>query len=397
MLKNRIGYGIFLVISMTLCYIYQNSITSLFAYVLLFLPIVSFFYMLGIYVKLTYTQSIDKEVFIKGESIRFLLSIHNESRWVCPQVELEFYGEDSILRPYFEKKCINIGGRATRTYEFEVPCTYRGHYEVGVKQIYIKDFLGLFRIACKVMQPNIVTVYPRVVPIHMLPLLKQDGQNLDKERELPKAGGNVFSGIRAYVYGDSMKQVHWKMSAKKQELLMKEKQGISVSTTYIFLDLAKHTNQVVTNTILEDKLIECIIAISYYYTQNGMPIQIVYHTQNFMTVKAEEEKDFHMLYEELSKVKFESKIQMEDVLALSLMQGMIRGNQLIITSKITYGLYEQIDTLVREGDYVLVVYISPYQTQEKEPKMCQNILQAFNNIAVNYIYVGFEDELEKVL
>ena len=397
MLKSRIGYGIFLVISMTLCYIYQNSTTSLFAYTLLFSPIISFLYMAGVYVKLTYTQSVDKAVAIKGESISFLFSMHNESRWVCPQVEVEFYGEDGILRPYFEKRCMGIGGRVTRTYEFEVPCTYRGHYEVGVKQIYIKDFLGLFRIPCKVIQPNIVTVYPRVVPIRTLPLLKQDGYNLDRERELPKAGGNVFSGIRAYVYGDSMKQVHWKMSAKKQELLMKEKHGISVSTTYIFLDLAKHANQVVTNTILEDKLIECIIAISYYYTQNGMPIQIVYHAQKFMTVKAEEEKDFHMLYEELSRVKFESKIEIEDVLALSLMQGMIRGNQLIITSKITHGLYKQIETLVREGDYVFVVYVSPYKTQETEPQICQNILQAFNKLSVNYIYVGFEDELENVL
>lgn len=397
MLKNRILYGIMVIIGMSFCYIYQSPTVSLFGYVLLLLPIVSLVYTLWAYTTLTYTQDVDKAFITKGESIKFLFSIHNESRWVYPHIEVIFYGVDSILTQYFESKRMSIDGRDQKRYDYEIACKYRGYYEVGIRQIYMTDFLGLFRIPCKVLNPKGVTVYPRIIPLVDFPLLDQDGEHSDLDKEKSMGSGNLFSNIRSYVYGDSMKQVHWKISAKRQELMIKERQSVSPSGTYIFLDLSRHTYDIETNTIIEDKLIECAVAIIYYCLRHNRPIQFIYHTNQLMTHAAKDEGAFESIYKQLFKFKFEGEVSLEQVLALNLVERRGMSNQVLITSHLTYELYEQVEALVKEGCHVILIYISPYKGRDEEDETGQVVLKALYKLSIICIYSAFEEDLEKVL
>lgn len=397
MLKNRILYGIIVIIGMSFCYIYQSTTVSLFGYVLLLLPIFSLLYTLWAYARLTYTQDVDKAFITKGETIQFRFSIHNESRWVYPDIEVIFYGVDSILTHYFESKRISVDGRDKKSYNYEIECKYRGCYEVGIRQIYMTDFLGLFRIPCKVLNPTCVTVYPRIIPLVDFPLRDEDGASAELEREKSIGSGNLFSNIRSYVYGDSIKQVHWKISAKKQEWMIKERQSVSTSWTYIFLDLSKHTYDIETNTIIEDKLIECAVAIIYYCLRHNRPIQFIYHTHQLMRHSGTEEGAFCDIYKELFKLKFEAAVSLEQVLALNLVEQRGMSNQVLITSHLTYELYEQVEALMKEGCHVIVIYISPYKEGHEEDETSQVVLKALYKHSVICIYSAFEDDLEKVL
>lgn len=396
MLKNRLVYGTGVLASIVLCYIYPNTITSLFAYTLMVLPILSFFYMMCVYPKVTYEQMLSQEVVTKGESLSYILCMRNDSRWVCPCIEVEFYRSNSILQAYFQKKWITIGDREEKVYTYDVLCTHSGKYEMGIRQMYIQDFLGIFKLPYKVRQPYQVTVYPRILPIQAFQLMRQSGDSLNREKEVGQGDVNLFSGIRAYTYGDSMKQIHWKMSAKRQELLMKENGGMGVTSTNIVLDVSMPTDQAAVKLLLEDKLIECIVSVSYYYIQHSMPVQLIYHNQTLQAIEVDQIEDFQRLYEEVSYIKFDSTTEIDRVLEWSYAQGIARENYIVITCKMMDKVYEQITCLVGQGIEVLVVYISPYETQEKEPKMCQDILQALDRLSIKCIYVGLEDELEQV-
>lgn len=396
MLKNRLVYGICVLASIVLCYIYQNTITSLFAYTLMVFPILSFFYMMCVYPKVTYEQMLSQEVVTKGESLSYILCMRNDSKWVCPCIEVEFYRSNSILQAYFQKKRITIGDREEKVYTYDVLCTHSGNYEVGIRQMYIQDFLGIFKLPYKVRQPYQVTVYPRILPIQAFQLMRQSEGILNREREVGQGDVNLFSGIRAYTYGDSMKQIHWKMSAKRQEWLMKENGGMGVTFTNVVLDVSMPTDEVEVNLLLEEKLIECIVSVSYYSMQHSMPIQLIYHNQTLQAIQVDQIEDFRRIYEEVSCIKFDSRTEIDRVLEWSYAQGLAKGNYIVITCKITDKVYEQIACLVGEGIEVLVVYISSYEDQEKESKMCQDILQALDRLSVKCICVGLEDELEQV-
>ena len=397
MVKNRIFYSILLVSIMTLCYHYQNTAISMFGYMLLFLPIGSFLYILFIYSKLTYTQTVDKKFITKGDSVKFLFSVHNESRWFYPDVELLFYGTDSILTQYVEGKRMSVNAHDKKVYTYEIDCKYRGYYQIGVSQIIIRDFLGLFRFIYKVGGPETLTVYPRIIVLKELPLIEYQGEGADRERERAISEESLFSNIRQYSYGDSMRQIHWKLTAKKQELMVKESQSFSSSITYIFLDLSLNKYPVQTNAVIEDKLIECAIAVLYYCLQNSLSTQFIYHNEERIRHSAKDSTAFDPIYKEMSQIRFEGTVSLDQVLAFSVIKQQEESNYILLTSKLTYELHHQIERMVQEGRRVILIYTSPVRNYEPEDEASTIILKRLEQLQVRSIVIPFEDDLEKTL
>jgi len=74
-----------------------------------------------------------------------------------------------------------------------------------------------------------------------------------------------------------MKKIHWKLSSKMNELLVKNFEGSSHASSAILLDLKKSNRSFEENSIIEDMLIEASIAVIYYCLVNWIPI-ILYIT-----------------------------------------------------------------------------------------------------------------------
>lgn len=397
MLKNRMLYGLFFMSIMTLCYRYQNTAISMFGYLFILLPIGSFLYTLFIYSKLTYTQALDKEFITKGDQVKFLFSVHNESRWFYPDVEVLFYGTDNILTQHFASKRMSVNGHDKKVYTYEIDCKYRGYYEIGVSQILIRDFLGLFCFSYKVVDPKVITVYPQIIRIKTFPLVECEGQISDLERERAVGGGSLLSNIRPYSHGDSMRQIHWKLTAKKQELIVKDNKSVSSPSTYLFLDLSLNRYDIETNAMIEDKLIECAIAVLYYCLQNSMSIQFIYQNEKMTRHSAKERTAFNTLYKEMLQIKFEGTTTLEQVLALNRIQYREKSNYILLTSKLTYELYHQIEQMAQVGSWVILIYTSPGGAYELEDEVASIILKALEKLRVRYIVIAFEDDLEKAL
>ena len=64
--------------------------------------------------------------------------------------------------------------------------------------------------------------------------------NSDSSRNIIGVDRSELSDIRAYRIGDHMKTIHWPLSSKTQELVVKEFAMNSGKTVYIFADLAAH-------------------------------------------------------------------------------------------------------------------------------------------------------------
>lgn len=397
MVRNRIVYGVLILLASILCYHYPNTTTSMFAYALLALPVASLIYTLYIHSKFTYTQEIDKKFITKGETINFSFSIHNETSWYYPDIEIQFYGTDSIMTQYFSSRRMSIAADDKDSTTYEIECKYRGYYEIGVKKIYIRDFLGLYRLSYKIVEPKMVTVYPRIIVLKHFPLIECEGIESDLDRERAIGEGNLFSTIREYNYGDSMRQIHWKISAKKQTLMAKNNQSASPSMTYIFLDLGKLGYDLETNAIIEDKLIECTVAVLYYCLQKSMPIQFIYHLGEVVRRSEREMAAFDNLYKELFQIKFEAEASLWGLLELSGRNQRERGNDILITSALTTALYKQIERMTYEGRHIVLIYTSPRVVSDEQSEKDNAILKALSKLRVSCIPIAFEDDLKKVL
>jgi uncharacterized protein (DUF58 family) len=116
--------------------------------------------------------------------------------------------------------------------------TLRGHYRVGPMMLRGSDPLGLFVRSEAIGQAAEIIVYPRPLPLPQLYLQGLSSYRLSELRTAPLAGATQeFYGIRPYQYGDDLRRVHWKSTARTGRLAIKEYEQRVSSAATIILDL----------------------------------------------------------------------------------------------------------------------------------------------------------------
>ena len=101
---------------------------------------------------------------------------------------------------------------------YEVTYRRRGIHTIGPASFVARDVLGLATRHVATATTDDLLVYPRVYDLSSrarrdLVALHDTGESHDRDE---------FDRLRQYVRGDSLRDVHWKSSAKREELVVKE-------------------------------------------------------------------------------------------------------------------------------------------------------------------------------
>lgn len=175
-----------------------------------------------------------------GDALRATYTVRNTSR--IPKLWLEVYNPTS-LPVAVPGRALALGSHSERSWVARVPLSRRGHFRVDPMVIRTGDPFGLFESFASVGAPSTVIVYPRVevLPRWRLPAATLEGTRASPERTLQTTA--MATSIRPYVPGDAYNRIHWKSSARQQELQVKEFDLEQTADVWLFLDLdrAAHT------------------------------------------------------------------------------------------------------------------------------------------------------------
>ncbi|GCF13943.1 hypothetical protein Harman_18780 [Haloarcula mannanilytica] len=101
------------------------------------------------------------------------------------------------------------------TVTYRVTYTHRGEQQAGPVEVAVTDALGLVEERYTIVSKTNVLVYP--------PVYRLGGQEAFARTFTPESEDRQsFDRLREYVSGDSLRDVHWKSSAKREDLLVKE-------------------------------------------------------------------------------------------------------------------------------------------------------------------------------
>lgn len=108
------------------------------------------------------------------------------------------------------------------TYEIEL--TDRGRYEIGPTSVTVRDILGLAEINTSYSNEGEILVYPKVHPV-TTPAMHHlaDAADIQLVRER-----HEFDRLREYQPTDSLRDIHWKTSAKRPDTDFIVKEFVSV-------------------------------------------------------------------------------------------------------------------------------------------------------------------------
>ena len=116
----------------------------------------------------------------------------------------------------------------------QLPTSHCGVRILNVEKARIYDYLGLFALPLRGGDQHTITVRPRPVPM-ALPSAAKQGRALRWQGK-PGGGYSENHELRLYRPGDSIQQIHWKLSAKTGRLILREPQIPVGGTVTLRLD-----------------------------------------------------------------------------------------------------------------------------------------------------------------
>ncbi len=177
----------------------------------------------------------------KGAPITFEVGLTNESILPYPYAEADILipGE-SAVRCERRRVRLSLMPKGSCTLSEEVRFPYRGCYQIGTERIYLYDPLGLFRLTVKEDYYAEIFVKPRRIRIPMEAHRAVADVNTDSSRDLKGVDRAEMNEIKPYHMGDAQKNIHWKLSGKTEELMVKHYAMNAGRTVCIFVDMAAH-------------------------------------------------------------------------------------------------------------------------------------------------------------
>lgn len=119
-----------------------------------------------------------------------------------------------------------VGPRATQTGHYQLRLARRGRYRLGPLLISSRFPLGLVERSRLFAMPGVVLVYPRIG--RLSPQWKGRSQGATELVSRPQARAGVFHDefhrMREFRTGDNPRDIHWRTSARRGELILREYQ-----------------------------------------------------------------------------------------------------------------------------------------------------------------------------
>lgn len=168
--------------------------------------------------KLRITRKLPERMFAGTRSLIDVVAV-NEKRWLA-SVSVEVVDEINATETEPARFVRIASGQSERAgYRFEPP--RRGLIELGVLRVRTRYPFGLIEKGYTTYEPDEIVVYPRLLDQVAAPLVRPiPGDAAPTHRT---GRGSEFAGsVRFYREGDEARDIHWKRTASRGELVVRE-------------------------------------------------------------------------------------------------------------------------------------------------------------------------------
>jgi uncharacterized protein (DUF58 family) len=168
---------------------------------------------------------------------------------------------------------LDAGEDARAAYRF--PTDKRGRFEIGPLRATLHDPFGLVSVTRRVLTSEEVIVYPRVHDISAPG--EVGGLDLDRDHRRVRArveSSGDFMTLREYAPGDDLRHVHWRSTARRGELMMRQNETRRRAPVLLVLDVrpGAHDRQSF------ERAVEACASIASALDRAGRPFQVAWTT-----------------------------------------------------------------------------------------------------------------------
>ncbi len=236
---NFIIYVMIFIAALIFTQALRSSSSNIFFGFIFFLPWVMLIYALTAKATLKIYLLSDSATILKKEPYSYQLRVINESILPYPFVDaIMWLPQANSVRCIGRSVRLSMSPRASYTVKNTVRFRFRGTYDIGVDCIYVYDFFRMIRVRVDVGMYDTVSVLPRQLYLRSGEASAISDSSKETKKDPSSYEKVEISDIREYHSGDPLKSIHWKLSSKSEDFLVRDYDTGSSKKTYIFSDLS---------------------------------------------------------------------------------------------------------------------------------------------------------------
>lgn len=309
-----------------------------------------------------------------GQPLTESFSVRNTS--LLPKLWLELRDHSTLPNHNASHIVPALAPRRHYAWETHTICLRRGEFELGPMTILSGDPFGLFQFPRRIGATTPIIVYPPTVPVQQFAVpigTLSGGESVRRRAHFVTTNA---AGIREYQPGDSFNRIHWRSTARRDRLLVKEFELDPLADVWIFLDLSAasrvmrpqaHPNgqfwalPPALPPATDEYAITAAASLAQYFVDKGRALGFVTYSPHREIVQPDRgPRQLTRILEILALARSEGDLSLRQMLALE--AGYLgRGTTaVIVTAAQDPGWAAEAFTLSRRGIRVIAVLIDPH-------------------------------------
>ena len=236
----------------------------------------------------------EKNTFIRKEQGEITEILNNKGYMPIPYVH---YTNNSIkeLDSNYKGFLFSLSPAAAKWNKSRIKFIKRGRYNIGNISFEFRDFFNIVKYKKDINKNMLVYVYP---PIYKITELNSGGRDIYKENySIDSRNSDIhkYKDIRKYQMGESLKKIHWKVTAKKGELYSKNNDNVSVNDVLLILDMNIKNNYMDASKDMEEELVSYFLSVVNYFINEGIRVHVLISNEKDQDIVLRDMVDFEQL------------------------------------------------------------------------------------------------------
>lgn len=274
---------------------------------------------------------------------------------IVPKLWLEVRDFSTVPGHRTSQVVNNLGPNGSFMWRATTICSERGRYRLGPLSLRTSDPFGLFPMARELDPTTNVVVYPLTVDIHRFPLpvgLLSGGDALRRRTHYVTTNA---AGVRDYAPGDSFSRIHWRSTARRNRLIVKEFELDPLADIWIVPDMSLYVHvqrerepggngtgfdwlpdrEFTLPASTEEYVVTIAASLAQHFLRNDRAVGMLAYGQSHEIVQPDRgERQLSRLLEVLAVLQARSRLSVADVLHAE-SQLLPRGTTLIVVTPTT--------------------------------------------------------------
>lgn len=291
----------------------------------------------------------------RGESLMTIFTVRHTSLLPISAIRLRL----SVPSAFAPNQEVSVPALpfTQKLFRWRIACPHRGVYEAGITRIYASDLFGLVTLSrgsgMKLIKMDVVPRIPAAQPMEL------KGGDIGPEM-ISRAAEDTASpsDVRSWQDGDPLKKVHWKLTMRKRELMVRVYEESARPDTLIIPDLTQVSAMRDQALAIEDCVCEACLGAAKAQLEAGYPVRMPITSKAPSEIAGQFSADIGGFTEALMRAVFDSPYEYEQVL-VQMMRRMSRtGGCVIVTPHLTSRIADLAARMQHSGVRVRVIWVS---------------------------------------